>query len=651
MGSVATLTPGLEPLCRIITPIGMLGYGFDESDIKDALEYSLISKIPTAIILDSGSTDSGPMKLALGTMTCPRASYERDLRKLVAIVTKYRLPVLIGSAGGDGSNDHVRELVDIIKEIMASSTNSAAQLKVLAIYSEIDGSTVLERLRTGNVSGCGPCVPPLTADDIEATKTIVGQMGPEPYVRAMSAHPDFDIIIGGRAYDPAPYVAFCAYHAFDQSCRPVLSLDSHILGGFTHMGKIMECGGLCATPKSPSSQATIYRDGTFDVRPLLPGAVCTPTTVAAHTLYEKSRPDQLHGPGGYIDLSSSSYSPLSDNCSVRVNGTTFHSSKRDGGCYTVKLEGAKVIGYRTMFMGSFVDPTLISQLYPLLDRIKAYVAKQHEHITEKWELGFHVYGYDEANKAVHAKNVFLVAEALAETQATATSIASTARVGCVHGPYKGQKATSGNFGFGLGGKGEIETGLCAEFSVYHLMNLEDEEEDATEIHSGDESKHKGLFSFEGLLVGTGERVQRRPQDADTTFQLEDANLYPAPVNALPEIVEPKPFPQTIGEAAKVIRSKNAGPYEITFDIIFNDKETYDRVKNSGLLRPELIAELYDLSVDNIVYCGFFDQALAFKATIPRMRDGQPAISGGFMEDDVHGSQKYLPLMNLKLSDK
>ncbi|KAK0763522.1 hypothetical protein N5P37_002899, partial [Trichoderma harzianum] len=618
MGSVATLTPGLEPLCRIITPIGMLGYGFDESDIKDALEYSLISKTPTAIILDSGSTDSGPMKLALGTMTCPRASYERDLRKLVAIVTKYRLPVLIGSAGGDGSNSHVKELVDIIKEIMASSTNSAAQLKVLAIYSEIDGSTVLERLRTGNVSGCGPY---------------------------------FDIIIGGRAYDPAPYVAFCAYHAFNQSHRPVLSLDSHILGGFTHMGKIMECGGLCATPKSPSSQATIYRDGTFDVRPLLPGAVCTPTTVAAHTLYEKSRPDQLHGPGGYIDLSSSTYSPLSDNCSVRVNGTTFHSSKRDGGCYTVKLEGAKVIGYRTMFMGSFVDPTLISQLHPLLDRIKAYVAKQHEHVTEKWELGFHIYGYDEANKAVHAKNVFLVAEALAETQATATSIASAARVGCVHGPYKGQKATSGNFGFGLGGKGEIETGLCAEFSIYHLMNLEDDEEDATEILDGDQSKQKSLFSFEAQLVGTGERLCRRYQDADTTFQLEDANLYPTPANAVPEIVEPTPFPQTIGEAAKVIRSKNAGPYEITFDIIFNDKETYDRVKNSGLLRPELIAEIYDLSVDNIVYCGFFDQALAFKATIPRMRNGRPAVSGGFMEDDVHGSQKYLPLMNLKLGGK
>ncbi|KAL7916669.1 hypothetical protein GGI35DRAFT_485779 [Trichoderma velutinum] len=623
MGSAPTLTPGLEPLCRIITPIGMLGYGFDESDIKDALEYSLISKIPTAVVLDSGSTDSGPMKLALGTMTCPRASYERDLRKLVAIVTKYRLPVLIGSAGGDGSNDHVRELVNIIREIMASS-NDAAQLKVLAIYSGIDGSTVLERLRTGKISGCGP---------------------------SMSAHPDFDIIIGGRAYDPAPYVAFSAYHAFNQSYRPVLSLDSHILGGFTHMGKIMECGGLCAIPKSPSSLATIYRDGTFDVKPLLPGAVCTTTSVAAHTLYEKSRPDQLHGPGGYIDLSCSTYTPLSDNCSVRVNGTTFHSSKVGDGCYTVKLEGAKVIGYRTMFIGSFVDPILISQLHSVLDRIKAYVAQQHTHITEKWELGFHTYGYDETNKAAHAKNVFLVAEALAETQATATSIASTARVGCVHGPYKGQKATSGNFGFGLGGRGEFEAGLCAEFSIYHLMNLEDEEEDATEILHGEQSQQKGLFSFEALLIGTGERIEHRRYDTDTIDKLEDAHLYPTPAIVVPDTAQSTPIPQTVGEAAKVIRSKNAGPYEITFDILFNDKETYDRVKNLDLLRPELIAELYDLSIDSIIYCGFFDQALAFKATIPRMRNGKPAVSGGFMEDDVHGSQKYLPLMNLKLSDK
>lgn len=123
MVSNATVGAGLEPLCRIITPIGMLGYGFDEAEIKDALESSVQSGIPTAIILDSGSTDSGPAKLALGTMTCPRASYERDLRKLIAIIAKYRLPVLIGSGGGDGSDAHVKELVNIVEEILATPDN------------------------------------------------------------------------------------------------------------------------------------------------------------------------------------------------------------------------------------------------------------------------------------------------------------------------------------------------------------------------------------------------------------------------------------------------------------------------------------------------------------------------------------------------
>ncbi|PTB34778.1 hypothetical protein M441DRAFT_32500 [Trichoderma asperellum CBS 433.97] len=651
MASNANVGNGLEPLCRIITPIGMLGYGFDEFEIKYALESSIQSGIPAAIILDSGSTDSGPAKLALGTMTCPRASYERDLRKLVATIIKYRFPVLIGSAGGDGSNAHVKELVDLVKEILASSEYNSTQLKVIAIYSDIDCDLVLERLEAGGISGCGPCVPHLTAEDVKASKTIVGQMGPEPYIRAMASHPDFDIIIGGRSYDPAPYVAFSAYHAFNQRHGQILSLDSRTLGGFTHMGKIMECGGLCATPKSPSCQATIYRDGTFDVRPLMPGALCSPTTVAAHTLYEKSRPDRLYGPGGYIDLSASTYTTLSDKCSVRVTGTTFHSSKGSGDCYTVKLESAKIIGYRTMFMGSFIDPILISQLHSLLHGVKSYVTQQHSHISEKWEIGFHTYGYDEANKTAYMGNIFVVAEAVAETQATATSIASTARVACIHGPYEGQKATSGNFGFGLGGKGEIEAGPCAEFSIYHLMELEEEEEDAFEINQQDKRAKKHLFSFEALLIGVGDRVQRCSSRLHNNFTSTPGDMFPqlTPDDAWPNTAEvPFILPHTVGEAAKVIRSKNAGPYEITFDIIFNNKETYDYVRNTGLLQTDLIAKLYNLSVDDIVYCGFFDQALAFKATIPRTRNGKPVASGGFMEDDVHGSQRYLPLMNLRL---
>lgn len=54
-----------EPLCQIITPVGMLGYGFNVADVELGLQLSLKMVAPTAIILDSGSTDSGPAKLAL----------------------------------------------------------------------------------------------------------------------------------------------------------------------------------------------------------------------------------------------------------------------------------------------------------------------------------------------------------------------------------------------------------------------------------------------------------------------------------------------------------------------------------------------------------------------------------------------------------
>ena len=68
-------------------------------------------------VLDSGSTDSGPEKLALGCMTSPRTSYVRDLTKLVRLAWRYRVPLIFSSAGGDGSDDHVDEMVKILQEI------------------------------------------------------------------------------------------------------------------------------------------------------------------------------------------------------------------------------------------------------------------------------------------------------------------------------------------------------------------------------------------------------------------------------------------------------------------------------------------------------------------------------------------------------
>lgn len=246
------------------------------------------------------------------------------------------------------------------------------RLKTISIFSSIDKTTVLKRLKAGRVTGCGTCVPDLTETDVESSPRIVAQIGPEPYIDAMEANPDFDIIIGGRSYDPAPYAGYCAYQLGRQFPQLSSADIQERYGGFTHMGKIMECGGQCAKPKSHGAVATMYASGVFDVRPTALGATCTPLTVAAHTLYENTRPDLLRGPGGSLHLSDCKYEQLKDSLSVRVSGSKYISSREDGLPYCFKLEGARTIGYRSMFMGSITDCKLNSapQCDFLLTRVR-----------------------------------------------------------------------------------------------------------------------------------------------------------------------------------------------------------------------------------------------------------------------------------------
>jgi hypothetical protein len=102
----------------------MLGYGLDESQTAACIASKLRNGAPTAIILDAGSTDSGPEKLALGRMSSPRSAYVRDLTKLVRLVRRFGVPLIFSSAGGDGSDEHVQEMGDIVREIVDAERNT-----------------------------------------------------------------------------------------------------------------------------------------------------------------------------------------------------------------------------------------------------------------------------------------------------------------------------------------------------------------------------------------------------------------------------------------------------------------------------------------------------------------------------------------------
>ncbi|KAF2823830.1 hypothetical protein CC86DRAFT_408850 [Ophiobolus disseminans] len=631
-----------------MTPVGMLGYGLNSQHTATALQHTLRlhPSVPVTLILDSGSTDSGPEKLALGCMSVPREAYKRDLRKLMALGREYGVPVVFSSAGGDGSDEHVREMGMVVREI-AGETDSTP--KILSIFSSVPKSLVSDRLQSGMISPCSASVPALTPRAIAATPRILAQIGPEPFLDAMHAHPDFNILIAGRAYDPAPYIAWAAFASrtslSDKSSPEVKKL----WGGFAHMGKILECGGLCGVPKSNGAMATMYADGTFDVTPLDPGSMCTPISVAAHTLYEKARPDVLYGPGGYLDLTGMKTEALEDGRSVRVSGGVFNFSGDDGSPYTVKLEGAEVVGYRAQMMGSFRDPILIGQLDSYLERVKGYVALQHEDMEGTWELGFHVYGQHQVSSRSsdtgQPSEVFIIGEALASTQQMATNVACMARIAATHGPYPGQKATSGNFAYGLGGQMETELGPCAQFSIYHLMQLEEGEE---RLKLNDLSV--GLFrcEFVSTSASTSESpIVRSPLlgGSEKTVGREDIAKH--------AISSPQKLcldPKTLGDIAKLIRSKNAGPYEVTLDVMFDSEAEYQLVKAANLLNIASMAKLFNIREESIIWEGFFDQAWAYKVTIPRLRNGKPTASGGYMENDVHASQQYIGFINLALPE-
>lgn len=97
------------------------------------------------------------------------------------------------------------------------------------------------------------------------------------------------------------------------------------------------------------------------------------------------------------------------------------------------------------------------------------------------------------------------------------------------------------------------------------------------------------------------------------------------------------------DIAKVIRSKNAGPFEITMDIIFKTKEDYEEIKNRGIITKELISKLYQIPVEEIITFVYFDAANAIKITLPR-----PRPQGSIGETDMHAAQQHVPLMEIAI---
>ena len=101
---------------------------------------------------------------------------------------------------------------------------------------------------------------------------------------------------------------------------------------------------------------------------------------------------------------------------------------------------------------------------------------------------------------------------------------------------------------------------------------------------------------------------------------------------------------TIADLAVLVRSKNAGPFWLTIDIMFDDEGKYRRVRDSEIITRAGIAQMFGRKADDIIVVNH-DVALAIKVSFPR-----PQSSGSKYDSDVYGGQQYAPLLSLAVPD-
>ena len=348
---------------KILSPSGIVGYGFPEESFLAG-----VAMKPDLIACDAGSTDPGPYYLGSGIPFTNATAVKRDMTLMLKAACELNIPLVIGTAGGCGADVHVAREIGILKEIAKENKLS---FKLAVISSEFEQDTLVQYLNEGRIEKLGPA-PAVTEDDIHASTHIVAQMGIEPIMQALDN--GAQVVICGRCYDPAAFAAPAIRLGYDKA----LAL---------HLGKILECAAICATPGSASDCIMGYLgEDYFCVEPLNPERKCTPTSVSAHTLYEKSNPYILPGPGGHLDLSDCVFTADSDR-RVRVTGSKFVPEAVP----SVKLEGAKQAGCRTISICGTRDPIFISQIDDILENVKKRTAANLSADFD-YQLDFIVYG-------------------------------------------------------------------------------------------------------------------------------------------------------------------------------------------------------------------------------------------------------------------
>jgi hypothetical protein len=434
----------------VLVPAGMLGAGFDAATVERGLTLE-----PDVITVDGGSTDSGPYYLGTGEAKTTAAAVARDLRTLLLAAAEAHIPLIVGSCGTSGANAGVDWVAEIAESLIE---REQLELNVATIYSEQTAADLTVQLAAGRILPLAPAHD-LTAETLESCSRIVGMMGHEPIVAALQQ--GADVVLAGRATDTAVAAA-------------VPLLLGMPPGPTWHASKIVECGGQCTTnPRSGGVFATIDQTG-FTIEPLDPAAACTPTSVAAHMLYETVNPYEMREPAGTLIVTDAAYRAL-DARRVRVEGSRFEHADQ----HTIKLEGARIAGYETVSFVAIRDPHMLDHIEEWADLLRTILADRVPQALRlapsDYSFDIRLYGHNAILEGLdpdtrRAREVGVMLIVNAADQATATAVAKVANPLLLHLPLPDMDYLP-SLAFATS-PAETERGAAYEFVLNHVVEVD-----------------------------------------------------------------------------------------------------------------------------------------------------------------------------------
>jgi hypothetical protein len=432
-----------------------LGLGFSYKGFQAGLERG-----PDVIACDAGSSDYGPFYLGSGKLQKAESAIEAEYTTLLKGAHKLGVPFVTGSVGGAGDDPQVAQMAAFTRRV---ADQNGLGFRMAEIRAHISPAFLERKIRRDEIAPLGGSEA-LTEKIVHNLSAAVGQMGSEPFLRAL--HAKANLVLAGRATDPAIF-----------ACVPLHRGKSAATAW--HAAKCVDKGYLATTrPRDGSPVLATISDEDFTVEPTREGSVCTVSSVSGMVVYENHDPFRIAQPEGVIDTTDAVYTQ--DNATtVRVTGSRFVSSPAP----TVKIEGAAVAGYRAAVMAGIRDPRLIADLDAFLVLYRetfSRVARSLRVAEEQYRLQFRVYGRDAVMGAYEPKRgavgheVGLLIDLIAQTpellaQLSARLAATGSRLGMDEGAVGG-----GNFAFPFS-PAVIQIGAVYEWSIWHIARLADHE--------------------------------------------------------------------------------------------------------------------------------------------------------------------------------